>query len=80
MPLEDLVIYRKKIPESEPVFCEFPQSLHPEIQEFLKKQNILALYSHQAEMFQAAEEGKHVVAATPTASGKSLVFLSSGDQ
>ena len=36
MPLEDLVIYRKKIPESEPVFCEFPQSLHPEIQEFLK--------------------------------------------
>ena len=74
MPLEDLVIYRKKIPESEPVFCEFPQSLHPEIQEFLKKQNILALYSHQAEMFQAAEEGKHVVAATPTASGKSLCF------
>ena len=79
MPLEDLVIYRKRIPESEPVFCEFPQSLHPEIQEFLKKQNILALYSHQAEMFQARRR-KTCGGSDTYGQWKIPVFLSSGDQ
>src|ERR1700760_2779311 len=44
------------------------------------------LYDHQARAYEAARAGKHVVVATPTASGKSLCFhlpvlqsLSSGD-
>src|SRR5450432_2336581 len=44
------------------------------IQRALSARGIERLYSHQTQAIQAALAGRHVVVATPTASGKSLCF------
>ena len=75
MNTEDFTVYRKVMPERKPVYQEFPPSLHPDIRKFLILEGISSLYSHQAEMYEKAQEGKHVVITTSTASGKTLSFL-----
>ena len=72
--MEETIIYRKTIPGREAVYAEFPQGLSDEIVQFLKERELHALYSHQTEAFELAEQGKNVVITTPTASGKSLCF------
>lgn len=56
--------------ESAPI----PQDLPPGLRHALSARGIRELYSHQAEAIAAARGGRHVVVATPTASGKSLCF------
>src|SRR5690606_1562285 len=51
-----------------------PQDLPPALAEALRSRGIKSLYSHQAEAWKAAREGRHLVVATPTASGKSLCY------
>ena len=68
------IIYQKIIPEKSPIYADFPENLHPDIQNFLVKQNIQSLYIHQAETFCEAVNGENIVITTPTASGKSLCF------
>jgi DEAD/DEAH box helicase domain-containing protein len=51
-----------------------PPSLPAPIAAALRARGIAELYTHQAEAYEAARSGKHVVVATPTASGKSLCF------
>lgn len=51
-----------------------PLTLSPEIREHLDELGITQLYSHQAEALRAIQEGRHVVVATGTASGKSLCY------
>ncbi|MGQ9517379.1 MAG: DEAD/DEAH box helicase [Anaerolineae bacterium] len=52
----------------------FPAELHPRLVEVLHRQGIPSLYTHQADAFRAAREGRHVVVVTPTASGKTLCY------
>ncbi|MGB5415726.1 MAG: DEAD/DEAH box helicase, partial [Polyangiales bacterium] len=40
----------------------------------MRQRGIRELYSHQARAFELASQGKHLVVATPTASGKSLCY------
>lgn len=49
-----------------------PAGLDPRLLRGLERRGITQLYSHQAEAIEAALSGRHVVIATPTASGKSL--------
>src|SRR5690606_37108829 len=51
-----------------------PAWLAPELRRALAARGITQLYDHQVEALEAARAGKHVVIATPTASGKSLCF------
>lgn len=51
-----------------------PEILHPALSAALARRGIDQLYSHQVEAVAAALAGRHVVVATPTASGKSLCF------
>jgi DEAD/DEAH box helicase domain-containing protein len=51
-----------------------PPALAPELCAALRERGIAELYEHQARAIGAALEGRHVVVATPTASGKSLCF------
>lgn len=44
------------------------------VQAILRERGISALYSHQAEAVDRIRAGHHVVAATPTASGKTLIY------
>src|SRR5690606_4551896 len=49
-----------------------PERLAPALRRALAQRGIEALYSHQRLAVDAALDGRHVVVATPTASGKSL--------
>lgn len=51
-----------------------PEDLTPGLTQALKGRGIDRLYDHQARALTAALSGRHVVVATPTASGKSLCF------
>jgi DEAD/DEAH box helicase domain-containing protein len=64
----------REVPPSEGVFAPLPSSLSPPLAAALRARGIDQLYAHQADAYAAARTGKHVVVATPTASGKSLCF------
>ena len=55
-------------------FVEFPESLAPLLKQALASRGIRQLYSHQAEAFEHASNGRNVVVVTPTASGKTLCY------
>src|SRR5262245_12839165 len=62
------------IPERAPERSLFPEGLGPDVRRALERRGISELYRHQAEAVAGAMAGRHVVIATPTASGKSLCF------
>jgi DEAD/DEAH box helicase domain-containing protein len=51
-----------------------PEVLHPRVREALAAQGVEALYSHQAEAWETAQRGGHLIVTTGTASGKTLAF------
>ena len=51
-----------------------PDDLHPRVREALGALGIDGLYTHQAEAWEAAARGKHLIVTTGTASGKTLAF------
>lgn len=54
--------------------ADFPEKLHPQLQKALIARGQPRLYAHQRQAFDLAQQGQHVVIATPTASGKSLAY------
>ncbi|HSB38624.1 MAG TPA: DEAD/DEAH box helicase [Gaiellaceae bacterium] len=62
------------VPAREAVLAPLPKGLHPRVREALAEQGIEALYGHQAEAWEAAARGEHLVVTTGTASGKTLAF------
>ncbi len=56
------------------VFAEIPSAVHPRLAGALRAAGIESLYSHQAEAFDVARSGRHLVVVTPTASGKTLCY------
>jgi ATP-dependent helicase YprA (DUF1998 family) len=44
------------------------------LQRALRARGVTQLYAHQAEAWEAAQAGRHVLIATPTASGKTLCY------
>ena len=65
-------------PDDEPArdarLAPLPDELHPRVREALARQGIDELYTHQAEAWDAAARGEHVIVTTGTASGKTLAF------
>jgi DEAD/DEAH box helicase domain-containing protein len=55
-----------------PSYAAIPGGLDPRLVQGLARRGITRLYEHQAQAVEAALSGRHVVIATPTASGKSL--------
>jgi DEAD/DEAH box helicase domain-containing protein len=51
-----------------------PGELHPKARTALESKGVSALYLHQAEAWDAAARGEHIMVTTGTASGKSLAF------
>jgi DEAD/DEAH box helicase domain-containing protein len=68
------VTWSHGIEPREAVAAEVPHGLEPGVERALQRRGIPSLYSHQARAFELAAQGKHVVVATPTASGKSLCY------
>jgi DEAD/DEAH box helicase domain-containing protein len=61
-------------PAREARTAPLPEDLPRSLRERLEASGVDSLYSHQAETWEAAARGEHVVVTTGTASGKSLAF------
>ena len=61
-------------PTRDPKTAPLPDGLHPRVVEALAAQGIDELYTHQAEAWEAAARGEHLIVTTGTASGKTLAF------
>jgi DEAD/DEAH box helicase domain-containing protein len=66
--------YLGEEPAREARVVPLPEELHPRVHEALAAQGVEALYAHQADAWEAARRGKHVIVTTGTASGKTLAF------
>jgi DEAD/DEAH box helicase domain-containing protein len=64
----------REIAPAEGRFADLPSDLPPSLAAALRARGIARLWEHQAQAIAAARAGRHVVIATPTASGKSLCF------
>ncbi|MCD6182818.1 MAG: DEAD/DEAH box helicase, partial [Thermovirga sp.] len=63
----------REFPAQGATWSEWPK-LDERLIKALEKQGVQRLYSHQVEAIKMIQEGKNVVLATPTASGKSLCY------
>jgi len=71
--LGDQVVFHTLI-EPRPAVYADPAEAPGRIRSLLTEMGIPALYSHQQEAITAVRAGRHVVVATPTASGKTLIY------
>jgi DEAD/DEAH box helicase domain-containing protein len=69
---EGQIADHRRIPAREAEFADV--DLEPRVVNTLDKQGIDGLYRHQAEAIEAVRDGRNVVLATQTASGKSLAY------
>jgi len=65
-----------KLPQFDGRFSKFPAGLSDKVVSVYKDKGISKIYSHQAEAIDKILDSKNVVVATPTASGKTLVYNS----
>ncbi|MEM9696340.1 MAG: DEAD/DEAH box helicase, partial [Myxococcota bacterium] len=72
--IQRCVTAQRVIEAQPPARVDVPPDLFSGLTEALRKKGIDGLYRHQREAIDAARQGRHVVIATPTASGKSLCF------
>lgn len=70
----DRIVAEHVIPERSARHADFPAGIDPKLRTALARRGIVQLYSHQREAVDAALARRHVVVATPTASGKSLCY------
>ena len=68
------VAWSHRVDPHPPSFADIPDDLAPAVRRALRGRGIERLYSHQARALELVSQGKHVVVATPTASGKSLCY------
>ena len=78
-PWDDLLLgeelaYLGSEPEREAQTVPLPAAIPSSLREALAVQGITSLYGHQAETWEAAARGEHVIVTTGTASGKTLAF------
>ncbi len=68
------VIHHAQLPSRDSVFGRLSKPLPEALREALLSLGIRSLYSHQAEAVEHIRSGGTVVVATPTSSGKSLIY------
>jgi len=72
--LEGEIVHVESLPSQKPDYRGPEHPFHPLLKNALKAQGINRLYCHQAEALDALRRGENVLAVTPTASGKSLIY------
>ncbi|MEM7137772.1 MAG: DEAD/DEAH box helicase [Myxococcota bacterium] len=68
------LVWSHQIDPRAPDLAPLPGAVSPSIAQALRRRGVESLYAHQAQAFEYASRGRHVVVATPTASGKSLCY------
>lgn len=70
----DQVVFHTLLDERPAVIADIASLEHPRIKNLLRELGINALYCHQQAAISEICAGRHVVVATPTASGKTLIY------
>ncbi len=70
-------VHIEHIPPRAPVFGQLEKPLASAVAECLAKRGIASLYSHQAAAVNLVRQGRNVMVATPSASGKTLCYNAS---
>ena len=68
------------LPGRMPHYAPVPKNMHPVIRDALTQSYPQGLYAHQAQGLQVVLDGHDLCLATPTASGKSLVFMTASTE
>ena len=68
------VVFQTTLPENPAIWSETGVKCPHEIEKALRSMEIRALYQHQARAIDLIRNKRHVIVATPTASGKSLIY------
>ncbi len=68
------VVYQTTLPENPVIWSQTDAKWPPEIEIALRSMGIRALYQHQARAIDLIRNKRHVIVATPTASGKTLIY------
>ncbi|MFZ2089637.1 MAG: DEAD/DEAH box helicase, partial [Desulfobaccales bacterium] len=70
----DILAHYEYVPSKAVDYFEGNPALPAPLLQALASQGITRLYRHQGEALAAVRQGKHLLAATPTASGKTLMY------
>ncbi len=73
-PLGEGIVYHQKIPARPARWDQLSFSLPAALREGLEQKGMTTFYRHQVEALEALQRGEHTIVATPTASGKTLVY------
>lgn len=65
----------RTLPARSPRVAEWPEALVPQLRRVAERLGVRWLYTHQAEAVRAVLEGRNIVLATGTASGKTLGYV-----
>ena len=68
------IVHQEVFPGSQAQMQSVQTPWAPEVQALLEDQGITGLYAHQAQAMDGIRSRRHTVVATPTASGKSLIY------
>ena len=68
------IAHMEHIPPRDASYAELDKPLANELQDCLNEHRLLPLYTHQAEAVNKARQGKNVMVATSSASGKTLCY------
>jgi len=68
------VVFHTVLPEEAARWSNIKSDWPPQIRQALKAQGIGKLYQHQIQAIELIQDGQHVIVATPTASGKTLIY------
>ena len=69
------VVAERSFPAVEGRTADLSEPLSPPLTSALERQGIRRLYCHQAEAIERVRRGENVLVVTPTASGKSLIYI-----
>lgn len=68
------IVHHEEMPGQDAVFGKLPTPLPEVLEQCLRELGITNLYRHQTDAIDLLRQGRHVMVATPTASGKSLIY------
>ena len=68
------IVHVERIPSRRAWYGKLARSLPRQLQKALERTGVGEFYVHQADAINAIRRGEHVVVATPTASGKTLIY------
>ena len=73
-PLGEGIVHHQIIPARPALFDRLSFPLPGILTQALEQKGITRFYSHQVEALEAIHQGRHTIVATPTASGKTLIY------